>query len=237
MELYIALHNIVKQYGESHLNDGNLINMLSDFKAFEKYPATKIILREIINNKYSQQLTRISVWNLQAEKLVSEFVSKTGFQRSLSNYVFQSIAYSLGWVKTVSVPTESQNENKKVPSVNFSNMPLYKQRAYIRSLVNINIDFDSFNVKPFWFFDIGKDSTWEFKHNEYIHVVLAIEGNLNRDMDIRYTTYDFKGVKRCKGSLIVFQKSKFHGVLEVDKQIQLGVHINRLAKIEIFDYK
>lgn len=237
MELHAVLNNIVKQNRDSILFESRLINMLTDYNAFEQYPATKYILREIIDSKYSQQLYNCTLWNMQAEKLIIEFVTKTGYQKPLSNYVFQCIAYSLGWVKTVSAPLESQNEPPKIPSVNFFNMPLYKQRAYIRSIVDIKIDFNSYNVKPYWFFDKAGDPTWDRNYKACIRVVLAIEGVLNRDMDIRYTTYDFKGNKRCRENLIVFQKSKFQGVSEVDKQIQLGVNINRLAKIEIYDCK
>ena len=77
MELYTALNHIVKQNGVSILFEGRLINMLTDYNAFEEYPASKNILREIIDSKYSQQLYNCMLWNMQAEKLASEFVTKT----------------------------------------------------------------------------------------------------------------------------------------------------------------
>lgn len=236
MELYTALNHIVKQNGVSILFEGRLINMLTDYNAFEEYPASKNILREIIDSKYSQQLYNCMLWNMQAEKLASEFVTKTGFQKPLSNYVFQCIAYSLGWVKTVALPVDSQNETTKSPSVKFSNMVPYKQRSYLRSLVSIKIDFDSYGVTPFLFLDSSASGfNWHLRTNEYIRVVLAIEGSLNRDMHIKYITYDVEGKQKRNGDLVTFRKSKFRGVLEVDKQIFLGTHINRISRIEFND--
>ena len=236
MELYTALNRIVKQNGVSILFEGRLINMLTDYNAFEQYPASKNILREIIESKYSQQLYNCMLWNMQAEKLTSEFVAKTGFQKPLSNYVFQCLAYSLGWVKTVALPVDSQDETTKSHSVKFSNMVPYKQRSYLRRLVSINIDFDSYGVTPFLFLDSGAGGLdWHLKSNDYIRVVLAIEGSLNRDMHIKYTTYDVKGRIKRNDDLVAFLKSKFRGVLEIDKQIYLGTHINRISRIVLFD--
>lgn len=239
MELYLALHKIVVKNGKGILEDDRSMNMLCDYKAFEQYPATKNILREIIDSKYSQKLYNCKLWDMQAEKLVSEFVTKSGFQKALSYYVFQSIAYSLGWIKTVDVPVESQNDPQKTPSVKFSNMVPFRQRFYLRHLVNINIDFESYGVTPFLFLDSADNSPsgfiWNYKPNEYIHVVLAIEGSLGRDMHIKYTTYDANGKMKCNGKLGKFAKSKFRGVLEIDKQIYLGTHINRITRIVFFD--
>lgn len=119
MELYTALHQVIKLNGESILDDGRLINMLTDYKAFEHYPATKNIMREVIDCKYLHQLINCKLWNMQAEKIVYEFVTKTGFQKELSYYVFQSIAFALGWVKFVPAPVESQNEIKNLKPLDF----------------------------------------------------------------------------------------------------------------------
>ena len=112
MELHKAIRNIVETDGQEIVKDVRLVNILSDFRAFDAIPASKYILRAVIADGYSHKLLAIGAWNSQSENLCNKFVATTGFQNDYAYMVFQSLAYGLGWKKTVeqhNVTSNSEN--------------------------------------------------------------------------------------------------------------------------------
>ena len=113
MELHKAIKNILDSDGVDSLNDIRLVNILDDFRAFESLPASKYILRSIINDKYIDHLVQIGGWNSKSLALCQQFANATGFQFDYVRLVFQSIAYGLNYTDTVdlSVPNEDVKNN------------------------------------------------------------------------------------------------------------------------------
>ena len=52
-KLNIAIQTILKQYGVDFMATVKLANVLLDYRAFEEYPSTKPILRDILNKGFA----------------------------------------------------------------------------------------------------------------------------------------------------------------------------------------
>ena len=108
MELHQALRNIVKTDGPNIITEGKLINILSDFQAFDCLPASKYVTRAIIDDGYSKRLLACKKWDSSAQQLPHQFALNTGFQLELVNKIFQSMAYGLGWLSSIDNTTTNQ---------------------------------------------------------------------------------------------------------------------------------
>lgn len=97
MELYNALKIIVENEGRGILNEVRLLNILSDYKAFEKIPASKVILKMLITDGYMHRLIENNEWNQQCSIICQQFVSSSGFQEDYVKYVLEGISFALGW--------------------------------------------------------------------------------------------------------------------------------------------
>lgn len=123
MELHLALRNIVKTDGPSIIAEGRLVNILCDFQAFDAIPASKYVMRAIIDDGYSKKLLQCAKWDMAAQQLSGQFASSTGFQPDIVWIIFQSLAYGLGWINTISaaanIPTPpiKNPHNRKKPTL------------------------------------------------------------------------------------------------------------------------
>ncbi len=109
MELHKALKEIIANKGKDMINNALVINYLLDYQAFKEKPATKLILRDIINSGYSEEILSLNVnqgdWQIKFEKFKHEFIDSCGYKEDLTSYVFDAIAYSLGLETTNEEPT------------------------------------------------------------------------------------------------------------------------------------
>lgn len=55
MELHKAIKEIVGSKGPDMIKDPQIINYLLDYQAFKEKPATKLILRDVINAEYAEK--------------------------------------------------------------------------------------------------------------------------------------------------------------------------------------
>lgn len=101
MELHLALRNIVKTDGPSIITEGRLVNILCDFQAFDAIPASKYVMRAIIDDGYSKKLLQCAKWDMAAQQLSGQFAMTTGFQQDIVWTIFQSLAYGLGWINKI----------------------------------------------------------------------------------------------------------------------------------------
>ena len=70
-----------------------------DYQAFNEKPATKLILRDVINAGYGESI--LALQNVQGRQTKfmqyeHEFIDSCGYKEELAAYVFESIAYALG---------------------------------------------------------------------------------------------------------------------------------------------
>lgn len=99
MELHQALKDIISQRGKGLLENPQIINYLLDYRCFVDKPATKLILRDIINSGYASEIlsldTNIPAWQTKFKHYVHEFIDSCGYKEELATYVFESIAFAL----------------------------------------------------------------------------------------------------------------------------------------------
>lgn len=127
MKLHLALRNIVKTDGPSIITEGRLVNILCDFQAFDDIPASKYVIRAIIDDGYSKKLLRCAKWDMAAQQLSGQFASSTGFQPDIVWTIFQSLAYGLGWTNKISpstnAPSLPNNPPNNVPKLKLGKKP------------------------------------------------------------------------------------------------------------------
>ncbi len=110
MKLYEAIKLIITQFGEQTLVEARLVNLLSDFLAFEDYPAVQHILKDFVAEGYSQQLLDCCLnksgndYTLGLDKIEADFVQAKKFKKDLSSYAIQSLLYGLGKINKVNEP-------------------------------------------------------------------------------------------------------------------------------------
>ena len=56
MKLYEAIESVVSDFGKEIITKANVINMLSDYNAFEESRTFKIIIKNLIAEGYMDQL-------------------------------------------------------------------------------------------------------------------------------------------------------------------------------------
>lgn len=115
MELHKALKEIITQRGVDMINNIQIVNFLLDYQAFKEKPATKLILRDVINAGYGESILSLKNtqgWQTKFKQYEYEFIDSCGYKEELAAYVFESIAYALGM-------SDSRNEEPTIkPSFN-----------------------------------------------------------------------------------------------------------------------
>ena len=105
MELYNALKKVVELQTEDILKDVKLINILSDFRAYDDMPSSKYLLKYMV----SEGLMANLLYEYQSQNDVNTLLNshKTllsdtyGYKECLADYVVRSLAYALGWVSDI----------------------------------------------------------------------------------------------------------------------------------------
>lgn len=239
MELHKAIKNIVDTDGIDILYDVRIVNILSDFKAFDAISASKYILRSIIADGYSRKLYALGKWDSKSESLCQQFISTTGFQSDIVRQVFQCIAFGLGWINNVT-PLQSPNQgNAKVNpaqerSIDASGLRFgykalnkksekfqlqFKEDAerYLDSIIELKGDWNILGAKitPSPEYTIYSNDSWLKFHFE-------IDGKVKYRMENEYVTYlKFRVViynsnNRILGTtLCLLEKTKFNATYQV----------------------
>lgn len=100
MKLYEAIKEIVKLKGKNIITDSALLNYLNDYHAFEERPASKLVLRDVINGGYSDKILQLnnteSSWTIKLKSYEHDFVDSCGYKEELVDYVFNNITKALG---------------------------------------------------------------------------------------------------------------------------------------------
>lgn len=117
MDLYYAIKYAIDIKGNDILMDDNLINILNDFKAYVEVPASKYLIKSMLNEGVMAKLLMERQQSTDIKFLLSSYKNDLteiyGFKIDLAEYVINSIAYALGWINE----TPSFNKNK-VKSIN-----------------------------------------------------------------------------------------------------------------------
>ena len=123
MELYKALKTVVDLQGSEILKDQRLINVLSDFKAYEETPAAKFLLKSMISEGLMAKLmVDYSSSNDISTVIATNKTSLSdtyGFKDDIVDYVLLCISYAQGWIEEkpsfTSTTVESNTVNVQPP--------------------------------------------------------------------------------------------------------------------------
>lgn len=238
MELHLALRNIIKTDGPSIITEGRLVNILCDFQAFDAIPASKYVMRAIIDDGYSKKLLQSAKWDMNAQQLSGQFASSTGFQPDIVWTIFQSLAYGLGWKNSiekysVQKPAMSprQSHNAKIKLGN--NASVTDINLYLSSIVELKNDsLSSFGVQ---FSNIS--CVWDRSFGDkdfYYYCNVEVTGKLKEYMCIKVISYGFdNSIIDVSSTYVGTDTHKSFGVYNVNPHI-IGYMPSDIAKIIVY---
>lgn len=102
MKLQEALRKVIRQFGIGFLQDKRLMSFLSDYKAFDDYPAVADVLKAIAAGKMVKELCRKATeegddeYLKFADSLKESLVNDSSFKKELADYAVDSVSFALG---------------------------------------------------------------------------------------------------------------------------------------------
>ena len=125
MKLYEAIKTIVQEFGKEIVTNAKVINVFSDYNAFEESKTFKVILKNLIAEGYMDQLMYVRDWANSQNRIINNFIAATSFNETNASYVINCLAYGLGYTKTVPVYSQSAPTQQ----MGTSSTPNYNARA------------------------------------------------------------------------------------------------------------
>ena len=112
MKLEEALRKAIMRSGAEVLGEKRLLFILSDFRAFDEYPAARQVLEAIVSSGSGKELARLFLdedrdWCLSyARDLRKSLSGKNHFREDLADYAVGSILFALGLQDFVTEPSD-----------------------------------------------------------------------------------------------------------------------------------
>lgn len=111
-QLHTGIKDIIQANGVEPIRNIQLANILADYSAYDEYPATKVVLKDVLTNGFGQKI--YDVFNksgksslAEIEKIKQDYSKTTKFKKDVVNYVFDSICYGLGLKTSVKEPSNN----------------------------------------------------------------------------------------------------------------------------------
>lgn len=233
MKIEEALKLIISTDGSQVILDPKIVNVLSDFQAYNEVPAAKYVLRAIITDGYARQLLAIGKWNNDCQRLIDKYVTVTGFQYNIVNYLFQSLEYGLGWINSIENPKNNNNdiiikrEKQSISNfnINVEDMTEEQFEAYMWSKIVWDHEAEKQVGLTFSNYHILIDS------NESAKLIFEIKGQLKVNFfSLHYVTYDEK--KRPQNNAVFACWGNYEKIPDVySSYIHHNKSLNLLSKI------
>lgn len=204
MKLYDAIHAVVHEFGKEIVTNARVINLFSDYNAFEESRTFKVILKNLQNEGYMDQLLYVKDWANAQNRIINNFIAATSFNEANATYVIQSVAYGLGHTtvapvysmsggsSTSSNTASSSNQGKKTGSsagirlnktqdeyfqMDGDAQRAYKEaaEAYLESIIEFKSDFEK---------DLGVEMKTSISYDGYsIEPTFEINGKIKVKYD------------------------------------------------------
>ena len=115
MKLHDAVRRSVRQFGISVLKEKRLVFVLSDYRAFDEYPAVKEVMTSIYEEGFGPELFRVALASDEDDSAYLHFardlkdllVSRRYFKREFVSYAVDSITFAIGLKDSVTEPRDS----------------------------------------------------------------------------------------------------------------------------------
>lgn len=112
MKLQEAIKSIIELKSTSILNNVLVLNILSDYNAFEEISSSKNVLKNVISEGYMEKIlfAHDNQLDLQgsSQTYINELYEKYGFRKDSSVYVINSILLGLGYNHIADYKTEEE---------------------------------------------------------------------------------------------------------------------------------
>jgi len=107
-KFHICIKNVVESQGKEVIKTTLLANILADYGAYEEYPTTKIVLKELLNQGIGLEIYNILSANYQVskefDKLKNDFQKKTNFKTDIVSYIFNSFLFAFDKIRSIEEP-------------------------------------------------------------------------------------------------------------------------------------
>lgn len=195
MELHKAIKQIIDLKGHEIITNAQIINYLLDYQAFKEKPATKLILRDVINSGYAEEILSLdsnnASWQIAFMKYERDFIDSCGYKDYLVKYVFEAIAYGIGLQLgsnepsiTLGIDVDSffdiPEDAQEPPSVDSENTN-QKQNVNPSDLYSIALTF--YNEGKFVQAKSFIEKSVSLFHNSYVpSIQLKLKGDINMNL-------------------------------------------------------
>lgn len=149
-KFHTCFKSVVEGHGKEVIKSSLLANILADYGAYEEYPTTKIVLKELLGQGIGTRIYDLISSNTNhlskdIETLKSDFQKKTNFKQDIVSYVFNSFLYAFDKIKSLEEPYSQGFD----PYASDSDGILEKLPKMLESLKKEYTDsLDSLLVKP-----------------------------------------------------------------------------------------
>lgn len=155
-KLHAGLKEVIDIQGADILCSAQLYNILADYAAYEEYPSTKVVFKDIVTRGYNTDIYNIYKTNASNPQskingLKAKFKKSSKYKEDIIDYVFDSICFALGLISTIKEPTSKGLD----PYIKDTDSILDKLPKMLADLkVEYNKALQSLIVKP-------KDLIWD----------------------------------------------------------------------------
>lgn len=105
MIIHIITKRIINKYGIDILRDKRLVNILNDMSAFTyEIPSirtTMLLILDSYGNKILSSYSKGMPGEITISQYKHEFSETYGIKEEISNYVFDTLAYGISWIKSI----------------------------------------------------------------------------------------------------------------------------------------
>lgn len=188
MKLYEAIATIVQEFGKEIVTNAKVINVFSDYNAFEESKTFKVILKSLIAEGYMDQLMYVRDWSSSQSRIISNFIAATSFNEANASYVIQSIAYGLGYTKTAPVyqPSASSQQSTTVPWPQYAHTPVPQPSQNTASYQGIKLDKTEGQ-----FYNMNDSAQRKYKEaaEAYLESIIEFRSDFEKELGIQMNTY------------------------------------------------
>ena len=188
MKLYEAIKTIVQEFGKEIVTNAKVINVFSDYNAFEESKTFKVILKNLIAEGYMDQLMYVRDWANSQDRIINNFIAATSFNEANASYVINSLAYGLGYTKVVPVYSQSAPTQQ----TGISSTPNYNTRAQSPSKNSpTTVQGIKLDKTESQFDNLSETAQRKYKEaaEAYLESIVEFKSDFEKDLGVTISTY------------------------------------------------
>ena len=185
MKLYEAIETIVSEFGKEIMGNAKVVNMFSDYNAFEESRTFKIILKNLIAEGYMEQLLYVRDWSKSRDRIINNFIAATSFNEANASYVIKS----LGYTKTAPSYEPTNTPTQSAPASNTSSSKATKQNQPTRNsspLPVVGLDKTPSQIER-----LSESSQQKYKEaaEAYLESIVEFKTDFEKELGVKINSY------------------------------------------------